>query len=326
MNEEIKKYQKRVMEILRRDYFPENESWSIFAQPVVKNNDTHLEGVVIKKTYESVSPTYYMNGYYADGYSEEATAQAIYDSYIKEQKAQLDAMGKLVSQIRDYEKVKDKICYKLVNTEMNKEFLKDTPHLRFNDELSLCFYIQIEQDATITIHNQFVNVWNLEKGKEVEELYKMANHNMMRIHPPVLDNMAYVLGYISEMDGIEELEGFKEMVESQFPMYVLTNNTKMFGASTIAYNNGQLLEDCRQAIEKRTGREVSSLVIIPSRVHEVIIMPADDVEDINEIREMIKQMNMLEVQPQERLSNNVFGYSKQDGFVQLTFDNREICR
>ena len=40
MNEEIKKYQKRVIEILRRDYFPENESWSIFAQPVVKNNDT----------------------------------------------------------------------------------------------------------------------------------------------------------------------------------------------------------------------------------------------------------------------------------------------
>lgn len=314
------------MEILRRDYFPENESWSIFAQPVVKNNDTHLEGVVIKRTYESVSPTYYMNGYYIDGYTEEATAQAIYDSYIKEQKVQLDAMEKLVSQLSDYEKMKDKICFKLVNTDMNKEFLKDAPHLKFNDELSLCFYIQLRPDATITIHNKFINIWNLGKNDAEKQLYEVAQRNTMRIHPPVLDNMAYVLGYISDVDGIEELEGFKEMVESQFPIYVLTNETKVYGASTIAYNNGQLLEDCRQAIENRTGKDVPALVIIPSRIHEVMILPADDIDDINEIREMIKDMNLTEVQPEERLSNNVFGYSKQDGFVQLTFDNREISR
>ena len=326
MNDEIRKYQKRVIEILQRDYFPEKENWLIMEQPVMKNNSTRLDGVVIRKPYQRVSPTYYINGYYADGYTEEATAQAIYESYIKEQNVNIDAFEQVVNQISCYEKMKDKICYKLVNTEMNKDFLKDAPHIQFNDEFSLCFYIQIEPDATITIHNQFVNVWNLSKEKAVEELYYTAERNMMRIHPPVLDNMAYVLGYVAELEGIEELEGFKQMLESQFPLYVLTNEAKLFGASTIAYNNGQLLEACRQAIEKRTGQQVDSLVIVPSRVHEVMVMPAKDVEDLNELREMIRQMNVEEVKPDERLSNNIFGYSKEDGFVQLTFDNREISR
>ena len=85
MNDEIRKYQKRVIEILQRDYFPEKENWLIMEQPVMKNNSTRLDGVVIRKPYQRVSPTYYINGYYADGYTEEATAQAIYESYTKEQ-------------------------------------------------------------------------------------------------------------------------------------------------------------------------------------------------------------------------------------------------
>ena len=326
MNKELLDYQKRVIEILRRDYFPESESWTVITQSVMKNNDTRLEGIVIMQPDKKVSPTFYVNGYYNDGFMPEATAQAICKDYMKAQSENIDVMEELIRNIKCYDKMQDKICFKLINTEMNKEFLKDVPHVRFNDELSLCFYIQLDPEATVTIHNQFIEIWNLEKSKVLEQLYAVANRNMTRLHPPVLDNMANVLGYISEADDIEELEMFKEMAESLFPMYVLTNDTKILGASTLAYSNGQMLEDCRQAIERRTNREVNSLIVIPSSIHEVIIMPADDVEDVLGLKEMILDVNRTQVQPHEILSNNVFGYSKKDGFIQLTFDSKEICR
>lgn len=326
MNKELLDYQKKVIEILSREYFPESENWTVITQSVMKNNDTRLEGIVIMQPDKRVSPTFYVNGYYDDGFMPEATAQAICKEYMKQQNANIDVMEELVRNIKCYDKMKDKICFKLINTEMNKEFLKDVPHVQFNDELSLCFYIQLDPEATVIIHNQFIEMWNLEESDVVEQLYTVANRNMMRIHPPVLDNMAHVLGHIPEADEIEELEVFKEMAESLFPMYVLTNNTKILGASVLAYSNGQILEDCRQAIERRTGREVSSLVVIPSSIHEVIIMPADDVEDVLGLKEMILDVNRTQVQPHEILSNNVFGYSKKDGFIQLTFDSKEICR
>lgn len=326
MNKELLEYQKRVIEILRRDYFPESENWTVITQSVMKNNDTRLEGIVIMQPDKKVSPTFYVNGYYNDGFMPEATAQAICKDYMKAQSENIDVMEELIRNIKCYDKMQDKICFKLINTEMNKEFLKDVPHVRFNDELSLCFYIQLDPEATVTIHNQFIEIWNLEKSKALEQLYAVANRNMTRLHPPVLDNMANVLGYISEADEIEELEVFKEMAESLFPMYVLTNDTKVLGASTLAYSNGHILEDCRQAIERRTAQPVEKLVIIPSSIHEVIIMPADDVEDVLGLKEMILDVNRTQVEPHEILSNNVFGYSKENGLVQLTFDNREICR
>lgn len=326
MNKELLDYQKKVIEILSCEYFPESEDWTVITQSVMKNNDTRLEGIVIMQPDKRVSPTFYVNGYFNDGFMPEATAQAICKEYMQQQNANIDVMEELVRNIRCYDKMKDKICFKLINTKMNKEFLKDVPHVRFNDELSLCFYIQLDPEATVTIHNQFIEIWNLEKSKVVEQLYAVANRNMTRLHPPVLDNMAHVLGYISEADDIEELEMFKEMAESLFPMYVLTNDTKILGASTLAYSNGQMLEDCRQAIERRTNREVNSLIVIPSSIHEVIIMPADDVEDVLGLKETILDVNRTQVQPHEILSNNVFGYSKKDGFIQLTFDNKEICR
>jgi len=326
MNEELLKYQNRVIEILRRDYFPETENWSIIAQQVMKNNDTKLEGIVIMQPDKRVSPTFYVNRYYNDGFMPEATAQAICKEYMQQKGRNLNAMEVLVRNIKCYDKMQDKICYKLINTEMNKEFLKDVPHIRFNDDLSLCFYIQLDPEATVTINNQFINVWNLNEDNVLEELYIKANFNMMRLHPPVLDNMAHVLGYISDADDVAELEAFKGMEESNFPMYVLTNETKILGASTLAYNHGCILEDCRQAIEIRTGQHIKNLIVIPSSIHEVVIMPADDVEDVLELKETILDVNRTQVEPHEILSNNVFGYSKENGLVQLTFDNREICR
>ena len=100
MNKELLDYQKRVIEILRRDYFPESESWTVITQSVMKNNDTRLEGIVIMQPDKKVSPTFYVNGYFNDGFMPEATAQAICKDYMKAQSENIDVMEELIRNIK----------------------------------------------------------------------------------------------------------------------------------------------------------------------------------------------------------------------------------
>lgn len=67
-----------------------------------------------------------------------------------------------VSSITDFNHVQDKICYKLINRDKNKELLADTPYLPFHD-LAVIFYVVVSEDrvgtGTVTVHNHLMEMW-----------------------------------------------------------------------------------------------------------------------------------------------------------------------
>ena len=76
-------YANKVKDILQRDYFDKNEGWIVQTINARKNNDVVLSGISIRKEQEKAVPTFYVDGYKQDGFSEEATAEAIYQNYMK---------------------------------------------------------------------------------------------------------------------------------------------------------------------------------------------------------------------------------------------------
>ncbi len=91
-------------------------------------------------------------------------------------------------------------------------------------------------------------------------------------------------------------------------MYVLSNQIRSFGAAVILYP-GRL---------KRVAALLGeSYYILPSSVHEVIIVPEREVPGVPVLNEMITEINEIHVEPEEVLADHAYYYSHASGELML---------
>lgn len=319
MDKKIIEYQNKVAKILERDYFTKEEGWIVEKQTAVKNNNVKLSGITVRKDEVlQAAPVMYVDDYYKEGYSEEATAQSIFECY---QRSKEEFQNANINSVLDFNEIKDKICYKLINARMNAA--NDAPFIPVTEDLMLSFYIQFRDDATINIDNKVTNVWGIEKEKAAEQLYLLAEENMNRIHPITVQSMMEVMKKMMPADLVEEMP---EINEGDFPMYVVSNKSKLNGAAVLVYGKGEALQDCMEQISNELGKPISGFYILPSYIHECILIPESEALDANELRKMVMDVNQSQVEPNEVLSDNVFHYDKEDGLKQVTFSSRERSR
>jgi hypothetical protein len=208
----------------------------------------------------------------------------------------------------EYVLVKNTIVYKLINTERNRELLEDIPYIEFLD-LSVVFQCLLSQKEscleTLLIHNVHTRLW----GVTVEDLYKAARDNTRRLLPYMVKNMADVMVEIMKT---EDAKGFNyedcmAEPESNELIYVLSNEKRIEGAVCMIYP--RLLRDFADKID-------SSFYIIPSSVHEVLLLPSENFEDGMELKSMIKEINDTQIEVGEILSYSLYWFDK---------NKREIC-
>lgn len=85
-------------------------------------------------------------------------------------------------------------------------------------------------------------------------------------------------------------------------MYVLTNLFKINGAACMLY---------KEPLKLFSARVGKDLYIIPSSIHEVIILPADNNICKNELNAMVQQVNKEEVAESDILSDHVYMYDRE---------------
>lgn len=81
-----------------------------------------------------------------------------------------------VSTFTDFDAVKNRICYKLVNTKANEKLLEDVPHRQLFD-LSIVYYVMVSVEdgasGSILIHNNHLGFWDVTEN----DLYEYASIN-----------------------------------------------------------------------------------------------------------------------------------------------------
>ena len=82
-------------------------------------------------------------------------------------------------------------------------------------------------------------------------------------------------------------------------MWIATNESRFNGASAMAY-----ADFMDQAAEKLEG----SFYILPSSVHEVIMIPDSFGMKAEELKAMVTSINASEVRPEEKLTDNVYHF------------------
>ena len=90
--------------------------------------------------------------------------------------------------------------------------------------------------------------------------------------------------------------------EYEMPVYILTNSKKVNGASCILYKN--LLRNF--ACEKN-----ENFYIIPSSIHEVLLVPESQGLKMDELKSMVQEVNDTELDREEILSYSVYYYNRE---------------
>lgn len=271
------------------------EDYEIRVTKVTKNNDICLTGIVMLRQTDQISPTIYLEEPYKQ-YCEGTDLAEIAERIAELYKAQMKNVNLDMSFFSKYERVKDRIFHKVINYDRNKKLLSDVPHYRWCN-LAIVFYYSMEAEslgkASILIHYNHLALWNQTK----ETVYQAAQTNMKRCMPALFIPMQEL---ICEMTGIS-------LEENDVKMYVLTNKEKMYGASAMLYSD---------EIAGLSERLDSDILILPSSVHEVLLLPDDREHKYDFYRRMVKEVNTTQVDPEEILSYSLYRYSRKKAEIE----------
>lgn len=276
---------------------------------VVKNNGVMLKGLTVMQDGAGIFPVIYLNGYY-DAYKKGIISiERVVDDIMG--RYEWNKAGKMVN-IRDFlnfNAIRDGIVYKLVNTEKNSEMLENVPHMDFLD-LSLIFQCTVAKEkngkASILVHNAHLKLWDVTP----DDLYRAACINTPRLYPYEIKSMKEAICEIMQEESPDtfDQERCMEQLPDSAPMYVLSNNVKTEGACCMLYPD--LLGDFADELE-------SDFYIIPSSIHECLLLPAEKSVDAEEIKAMIKEINETQVKEEDILSDSLYFYDRENDKVTI---------
>ncbi|WP_099467417.1 DUF5688 family protein [Konateibacter massiliensis] len=277
----------------------EGRKTEISITEVLKNNGLTLHGLNIREENQMI-PTIYLEPFFKVYRSKGKMEEIVEDIFLTYEKHKHDIPIDMETFL-DYNKIKDKIVYKLVNYELNKEFLKIVPYVRHLD-LAIYFYVMINTedfgDATISIYNNHLRLWNV----KIEEVYEIAKANVERLLPVEIKSMSDIISDMLEED-------MADLMDEDSPMYVISNSRKLFGASVLFYENNE--------IGKFAESLKSDLFILPSSLHECILIPVSENVNIEMLREMVRDVNRTQVDMDDRLSDSVYIYERASKEIKI---------
>ena len=277
---------------------------------VPKNNDQEQVAIAIKKEGQAVPAKVYLEEYYTrfpDWVSDETILRTIAGDYLAEE-SEMKWKAEMAEAVKDFDSVKGNIRVEVVNKDMNRENLRGCPHKEVDGtDLAAVFRVMLYKDgeerASVLVTDKTMRDWDM----DVDSLYETALKNTTVQMPVQINSMMSMF-----FDSVESLEP-KEVFRNE-GLYILSNPQKDHGAVTMLYPG--LLQSIAEATQ-------SSFYILPSSIHEVLLIKEDNGMDAKELQSMVMDINQREVAPQEVLSNQVYFYDGKEQKISMALSPEE---
>ncbi len=196
-----------------------------------------------------------------------------------------------------WEKQKQQIRPCLVNREWNQERLKEIPHFLYGDlavKFRVEYRISNELKAGYDVTYDMLRYWGITKNQLVETV--MQN----------LRQEKYTIRDLQEVIG--EQFGLPMEEERKGELYLLTNDDQIYGAA------GMLRTDLLEHFAEEKGCD---FYILPSSVHELLLIVDSSEITKEELEEMVRSVNQTCVSKEERLSDRVYYFRRGSGKAEL---------
>ena len=211
-----------------------------------------------------------------------------------------------IDSLSDYSQMKEKLAMEVVSTETNKEMLETVPHKDIEDMAVVYRFVLSSDDtgrASILVTNQLLD----SMGVSPEQLHADAMENAPQIKPVEIKGMSEVM---AEMMGVEQAEmlGIIPVGPEGEQIYVATVPDKVHGAGVLAYQD---------FMDKAAERAGGDFFILPSSIHEILIVPDNGKMGLKELEAMVKEVNETQVSPADKLTDSVYHYDSKAKIFEL---------
>ena len=261
-------------------------------QQVEKTNGASYLGVRIDRGDGQAAPVINVEPYYQEAAGGEPFRQVM-DRLVYNAADILQNIPEIsTDHVRQYAEMKDNIIMQVIPIRGNEELLAGMPHREMEDMAVICRAMlgKNEQgEMSFLVTNPILQ----EYGISQEQLFADAaatalENNMYSVKP--------LFSVLAEMTPFGADEPVPEMDNG---LYVATNTQKMFGAGVIAQPD---------FMEKAGEIMKGNFFILPSSIHEVLLLRDDGQTDFRSLEMMVKEINASQVAPHERLTDNVYHY------------------
>lgn len=286
----------QVMEAVKERF--ENK-YSVQSVEVSKNNGVEMVGVVIRSQGEQTGIVVYLSKERLERDAVSEIVNFVCQQY-KEGQTVKNPLDGIEESIWDKQFVLSHVVYQLVNRDRNAKFLESVPQEEFLD-LALIYRVMLkvseDEIASYVMSKKLLQEIGI-LPEELRQAAKENTKNKLGVHCRRLGEM------LCEQFGMElpQEQGTESM------LWVLTNSVKVNGAVLMTYR------DVLSELAKELG---SNLLILPSSIHEVLILVERDNRRVEDFRKMVKTVNTTEVSEQEFLSDNVYRFNKDTGTVEI---------
>lgn len=289
-------------EIMRSVQERLGDGYEVRLHYVTKTNKEQMQTrLIIQKGETNISPAIYIDGEVQKYLLNLSPLEAITDRIIKEY-LHCDQIGDYdVSPFLDFDWVKGRLICQLVNTSLNANLLRDIPSIPFMD-LSIVFRVlldplPIDGRPSIIVTNTHMKFWKTDK----ETIYATAKENTPKLLPAMVSELDTLIKQVLRERNVSP-EEIESMGTPNINMYVLTNQELWFGSYCIAYDG---------VLSALAEKENANLYILPSSLHEVIVLPDSKGADPEHLKEMVSQVNTTSLPEEELLSYSIYYFSRE---------------
>lgn len=259
----------------------QERNYNAIPQDVVKNS-VLLQGITIRNE-TNIAPTIYIDKLIENFDNLDSIVEHIINIYEANKSIDIN-----IDNLTNREWILEHL-YIALQKSSDEELIKRTCEL---SDIEQFLYVRSNLSSddgwSVKLNSSIMKSANL----DIDEAWEVAERNTFSSGQTVIKSMAEILFGLS---------GCADYVEdNSFPqMYVITNQIKVKGSVQVLDKN---------AIRKFFPDNIHRLVCIPSSIHECILVPVDDEEDISieDFNMMVQEVNSSEVDETEQLSNHVY--------------------
>ena len=258
-----------------------------------KNNGVKKTGVSICRVGENVGAIYYISDFINSNKSVDDIVVEIMLDYFSVNK-NIKCANDVYRDLEDFNKSQIRLFPRLINKNSNVELLQTVPYKDFLDLAVIVTYEFKDTDGimSVKIDQPILKYW----GVTFDDVYNIALHNMQKCDKWNVCSMQDVLLNLSGQ--------------------IYLNDINMYVASIEGGVNGArcLLND---AVINHLVKEFDgSFVVLPSSIHEVIILPNNESSfSLSDFDDLVHTVNVSDaIRSEDILSDHAYIYDSENGW------------
>lgn len=199
------------------------------------------------------------------------------------------------SMLYKWDDIKQYVKPFVFNLEKNREYIKQN-QIVFREKLNLayCCFLDFPEDelggtAQVNVSRNLLELWEISE----EELFETAESNAIFCIKSMKETIEEI---IQDKSGVEVNLGERSM------LYVISTPKRYRGAAGIFRT---------ELLEKHAVEIDDNFYILPSSMHEVILVKEQDAPSVEVLKDMVQDVNETQVMVEEYLADSIYYYERK---------------